>query len=182
MSRPLAQTIAHSVPAVLVYLDAELRILFASDYCRQLFGYAPLEILGRPLSEMVDARTLRYARGHAAALARGVAPPYEYVLRHRDGSLRHCRVNAIADRGPEGQHLGYFACTSDGSPAVGGALHRIGPELRTPLASVIAALELLREGVDRGSRPERDRFVALALENADRLATRIEDLLRQGRH
>lgn len=182
MSAQLARSVAHSVPAVLVYLDAKLRILFASDYCRQLFGYAPLEILGRSLSDMVDPRTLRYVRGHAASLARGNTAPYEYVLRHKDGSLRRYRVNAIPDRGPEGQHLGFFACTSDGALAVGSALHRVGPELRTPLASVIAALELLREGVDRGSGPERDQFLALALENADRLAARIEALLKQDRH
>ena len=205
----LAQAIADNVPAILVYLDSGLRVLFASGHCRQLLGYAPREILGRSLSEMFDAGTLRYALGHAEALTRGSAVPYEYVLRHKDGSPRHFQVHAIAERDPEGRGAGYFACASDNSGArarraalrlqdareafAAGAASlsqsalarfgagRAGPELRTPLASIIAALELLREGIDRGSGPDRDGFVALALENADRLSALIDELVARER-
>jgi PAS domain S-box-containing protein len=57
---------------------------------------------------------------------------------------------------------------------------RLGHELRTPLASVIAALELLQEGAAPGAPHtaiDDHGLVTLALENADRLARLVERLL-----
>lgn len=111
----IAWRVAENVPAALVYLDSDLRIRFANRYCFDLLGYAPREILGRALGDMVDPRTLRYARSHAAQLERGNAAPLEYVLRHKNGSPRYVKVRAMPDRDRLGRNLGYFACTSESS-------------------------------------------------------------------
>jgi signal transduction histidine kinase len=50
-------------------------------------------------------------------------------------------------------------------------------ELRTPLASVIAALQLLREGAYAPSGQSRESFLELALQNAERLARAVEQWL-----
>jgi PAS domain S-box-containing protein len=211
----LAERVAQNAPALLVYLDVNLRILFASGYCRQLLGYEPGEIRGRPLVDFVDAGTLRYARSHVAELERGNTAPRKYVLRHKDGSPRYCQVHATVDRNVRGGSVGYFACTSDipaisavraaqrgafdcrgGSHAGNRQLLAAMPErgrgrkrarrdffthaeheLRTPLASVIAALELLGDGALPGPATEAGPFVGVALENAHRLSRRVERLL-----
>jgi two-component system sensor histidine kinase VicK len=186
----IAGLVADSVPSALVYLDSGLHIRFANRYCYDLLGYAPREILGRGLGEMLDERTLRYARSHAAQLELGNAAPLQYVLRHKDGTLRYVKVRAIPDRDELGRHVGYFACTSDCSAERGtrelldAVLDRCGHgraklshDLRTPLASVVAALELLHEGVEPSAEATDRSLVAVALQNADRLARLVDHLL-----
>jgi PAS domain S-box-containing protein len=204
-SRKAALRAAQISPALVIYLDPRLRILFANGHCERLLGYTSCELQGRELADIVDPATLRYARRHAASIERNGARSCEYVLRHKDGSSRRCRVHAIADRDEQGKRVGYFACTSDGSEErAARAAERlreakqmlaleldggerpetvrrlltthVGRELRTPLASIIAALELLREGLDGELRNPEDSFVGLALENAERLSALIERL------
>jgi signal transduction histidine kinase len=50
-------------------------------------------------------------------------------------------------------------------------------ELRTPLAAVIAALELLREDAERDSGRDWSAFLQLALQNAERLERVVEQWL-----
>jgi PAS domain S-box-containing protein len=211
----LAERVAQNAPALLVYLDVNLRILFASGHCRQLLGYEPGEIRGRPLADLVDAGTLRYARSHVAELECGNTAPRKYVMRHKDGSPRYCQVHATVDRNARGGSVGYFACTSDipaisavrqarrvaqdclvrshaGNRQLLAAMSERGRgrkrarrdffthaehELRTPLASVIAALELLGDATLPGAATEAGPFVGVALENAHRLSRRVERLL-----
>jgi PAS domain S-box-containing protein len=113
LPREIAARVADHAPTGLVYLDAALCIRFANRHCTDLLGYAPNEMLGRALAEVLDPATLRYARSHAARLDQGDDGPLNYVLRHRDGSPRTLSVRAIADYDLGGRKLGYFACTSD---------------------------------------------------------------------
>jgi PAS domain S-box-containing protein len=175
----LAHRVAQNAPVLLAYLDPQLRILFASGHCSQLFGYQPDEIVGMLLAELVDPGTLKYARAHVAELEHGNSTPRDYVMRHRDGVPRHCQVHAIADRKAGGRSRGYFACASGLAPRraardfVSDAEH----ELRTPLSSIIAALELLGEGNPAALAEQPAFLVGMALENARRLARRVERVL-----
>lgn len=203
----LAEKLADKVPAILLHLDNRLRIVFASGHCRNLLGYAPREMHGLALAEMLDAGTLRYVRTHVAALERGQAGARDYVLRHKDGSLRFCQVHAVMERDAGGRRLGYFACALDNAAAraaqvamrkaqgrLGAALDgildllaamtervrghrrarrefvaRAEHELRTPLASIVASLELMREGQAAGTALPCAPLIGTALDNADRL-------------
>jgi PAS domain S-box-containing protein len=113
----LARRVADCAPAMLVYLDADLRVRFANRHCYELFGRAPREILGRLLAEMVDPRTLKYALAHVAEVERGNTEPRDYVLRSKDGEQRFVQVHAVPDRDASGRSIGYFACTADNSAA-----------------------------------------------------------------
>jgi len=111
----MASSVADNVPAILVYLDAELNIRFANRHCYEILGYAPREILDRSLAEVMDPGTLKYVRRHAGELERGNGAPFECVLRHKNGSPRYLKVQATSDRDAQGRSIGYFACTSDSS-------------------------------------------------------------------
>jgi len=193
LARPLSRGAAGEAPAVLAYLDPDLRILFANPRCQALLGYEPSELIGRTLADVVDPGTLRYARAHAAALERGNQATCEYVLRHKDGTLRHFAVSAVADLDADGRNCGFYACTAE-RPSWGrrrstsGPMPRVpGPangwytrarhDLRTPLASVIAALELMRENGSTDCGLKCDALVGMALSNAGRLALTVEQLL-----
>jgi PAS domain S-box-containing protein len=113
----IARRVAESAPAMLVYLDAELRVRFANSHCYELLGRAPREILGCLLAEMVDPGTLKYALKHVAEVERGNVAPRDYVLLGKDGERRFVQVHAVPDRDPAGRSIGYFACTTDNSVA-----------------------------------------------------------------
>lgn len=113
MQQDLAGRVAEHAPAMLVYLDSELRVRFASRHCYELLGRAPREILGRLLAELVDPRTLKYALGHVAELDRGNHVPRDYILRDSDGTRRFLKVHAVPDRDEHGRAVGYFASTQD---------------------------------------------------------------------
>jgi len=138
----LAHRVAENAPAMLVYLDRELRVRFANRHCYELLGHAPREILGRLLAEMVDPGTLKYALSHVAELERGNLAPREYVLRDKDGGQRFLQVHAVADRDDAGRSIGYFACTTDNSAA-----RRMQAALSTAEARLDVALSATRSGI-----------------------------------
>jgi PAS domain S-box-containing protein len=109
----LVGRLAEHAPAALVYLDADLRVRFANRHCEALLGHAPAVLIGQRLHDLVDARTLHYARSHVAELERGNILPREYVLRDKAGAKRFVRVHAVPDRDRRGRSVGYFLCTSD---------------------------------------------------------------------
>jgi PAS domain S-box-containing protein len=113
----IAHRVAENAPAMLVYLDSELRVRFANRHCYELLGHAPREILGRLLAELVDPGTLKYALAHVADVERGIAAPRDYVLRDKGGAQRFVQIRAVADRDAAGHSVGYFACTTDNSAA-----------------------------------------------------------------
>ncbi|HZN86894.1 MAG TPA: PAS domain-containing protein [Burkholderiales bacterium] len=109
----LARLVADNAPSTLVYLDADLRIRFANRHCYELFGRTPREVLGRPLADLLDPRTLRYALAHRAEVERGNLAPRDYVLSDREGDRKFVKVHAVPNRDRSGRSVGYFACTSD---------------------------------------------------------------------
>jgi PAS domain S-box-containing protein len=117
MSESIAARVVENAPAMLVYLDADLRVRFANRHCYELLGHAPREILGRLLAELVDPRTLKYALDHVAEVDRGNTAPRDYVLRDKDGAQRFVQVHAVPDRDPNGRSIGYFTCSADNSGA-----------------------------------------------------------------
>lgn len=117
MSQSIAARVVENAPAMLVYLDADLRVRFANRHCYELLGRAPREILGRLLAEIVDPRTLKYALAHLAEIERGNHAPRDYVLRHKDGAHCFVQVQAVPDRDESGRSVGYFACSADNSAA-----------------------------------------------------------------
>lgn len=113
MPQKLANRVAENAPAMLVYLDSDLRVRFANRHCYELLGRAPREILGRLLAELLDERTLRYALSHVAEVDRGNPAPRDYVLLDREGARKFLQIRAVADRDAQGRRIGYFACSAD---------------------------------------------------------------------
>src|SRR5947207_12973840 len=115
MSESNAARIAENAPAMLLYLDAELRVRFANRHCHERLCRAPREILGSLLADLVDPRTLKYALAHVAEVERGNTAPRDYVLHDRDGAQRFVQVHAVPDRDAGGRSIGYFTCSADNS-------------------------------------------------------------------
>ena len=177
--KDMAGRVAEQAAATLVYVDKDLRVRFANRHCHELLGRAPDELHGCDLAELVDTATLRFARRHVAEVEKGRSAPREYALRHKDGSKKFVQVTAVPDRDPAGRSVGYVLSSFDnaGQRAAAAEVAAANQALRTPLASVIAALELLQNDALSLSGGTPDTLLALALENAERLAVVVEQLL-----
>lgn len=177
--KDMAGRVAEQAAATLVYVDKDLRVRFANRHCHELLGRAPDELHGRDLAELVDTATMRFARRHVAEVEKGRSTPREYALRHKDGSKKFVQVTAVPDRDPAGRSIGYVLSTFDnaGPRAAAAEVAAANHALRTPLASVIAALELLHDNALSLSGGTPEALLALALENAERLAVVVEQLL-----
>ena len=201
----IRRRVALHAGATLVYVDRDLRVRFANRHCHELLGHAPDALHGRDLAELVDTATLRFARLHVEEVEKGAAAPREYALRHKDGTKKFVQVSAVADRDPSGRSVGYVLSTSDNAgeraAAVQAALDRCralardldqrtrldsvrrelltaaNHALRTPLASVIAALELLQHEPRPAAAGSPESLLAIAIENAGRLAGVVEQWL-----
>jgi PAS domain S-box-containing protein len=177
----MARRVAEHAPALLVYLDADLRVRFVNRHLVVLLGRTPREIRGRSLADLLDPDTLRYALAHMAEVERGNLAPRDYVLRDKRGESKVVQVRAAPDRNSRGRRVGFFACTGHPSgrrrldPARRQLVAAANHHLRTPLASIIAALDLIRDGAQQPA--ETLSFAGVALQNAQRLARVVEQWL-----
>jgi PAS domain S-box-containing protein len=109
----MASRVAEHAPALLIYLDSDLRVRFANRHLHELLGHAPREIRGKLLAELLDPATLKYALKHKAEVERGNLAPRDYVLRDKSGERKFVQVRAALDRDDQGRGIGFFACTAD---------------------------------------------------------------------
>jgi PAS domain S-box-containing protein len=147
-----ASRVAERAPLLLVYLDSDLTVRFVSRHSRELLGHSPDALVGKPLAELVDPGTLRYARRHADDVERGHGALRDYVLRNRCGARRTVMVHAVADRDDAGRSCGYVACTWEAGEAQRDLL-----DCRADLDRILATALALAAEVDQRRRLDRSR-------------------------
>jgi len=96
-----------------IVIDAEDRIAFSNPAIAAMLGYAPAEIVGRPLLDFIPAalhkdRADRLGQRHA-----GLSEQYEYELLHKDGSTRKVRIAASPLLEANGRYSGVVAGVED---------------------------------------------------------------------
>jgi PAS domain S-box-containing protein len=100
----LMDTVLSATHEWLWAVGANGRFTFSSQASRDLLGYEPSELLGRPCNLVVDLHDLRTARKTGLEAGRaGIVVP----ARHRDGSQVAIEVSARARLGDAGQNSGF---------------------------------------------------------------------------
>jgi PAS domain S-box-containing protein len=147
-ARTLLDAVVGRVGCAIIATDAKGRILQFNSGAERLLGIPAAEVVGRMFID--------------------------------DFQLDPAQLSLITLPG-EGGHI---VVGQAAAAPVGGAerstqefLARAGHDARTPLASVIAALELLREGVGGRLDVAAENLLGLALQNAGRLERWIDELL-----
>ena len=160
-------------------------IEFANPAAERVFGYAPGELAGKPVSILIPAGGLREA--NVAATRRFVESGASelvgrrglvYPALRRDGRRIDIEFSLAEMR--QEQAVKLVGVVRDVSERT--ALERmksefiaaVSHELRTPLTSIIGALELLREAELRGEERE---FLDMAVRNGERLAMLVNDII-----
>ncbi len=92
------RSVIQSSPDLIWATNRSGRYVFVSDRVRDLLGWEPEEVLGRPFREFIDAASVEDANEEWARLAGepGRTKTQRLDLRHRDGSTRPFEVSSVA--------------------------------------------------------------------------------------
>ncbi len=210
----LAQTDTHlrlitdAVPALVGYLDRDLRYIFANSEYVNWFGKQKADIIGRTLEEVVGEKLSRTVRPRLEAALRGESQTYDVHAILPDGRERDYDASYIPDRDEKGQVRGVVvlgvditdrkqreaedAKTKEALRSLSEELRRSNAELeqfaytashdlKEPLRNIGTYLHLLAKGnSDRLGSSERE-YLEQAIAGSKRMATLIDALLRFSR-
>ncbi|HEY3351666.1 MAG TPA: GAF domain-containing protein, partial [Polyangia bacterium] len=97
----------------IVIIDAAARIAFANPAIAELLGYAPAELVGRPVLEVLSDETRAAYPALEERSRRGVRERTEVGLRRRDGALLTALTGATPIFGDGGRYEGTLAMVTD---------------------------------------------------------------------
>lgn len=107
------QAIADNLPALIAYVDKDLRILFANQTFETWMGQPPSEVIGRHAHEVFGPVAFE-AHKHQAAetFASGRRVSFEVEV-EMAGVLRYVRTTYVPDCGSDGQVRGLYSLSMD---------------------------------------------------------------------
>jgi PAS domain S-box-containing protein len=94
-------------------IDAEARTSFVNPKMAAMLGYAPEEMLGRPLLDFMDAEWRTHAAERLALRRDGVAEEHEFKFLRKDGSILWASLAATPIRDADGTYAGALAMVRD---------------------------------------------------------------------
>jgi diguanylate cyclase (GGDEF)-like protein/PAS domain S-box-containing protein len=104
--------VADNLPALIAYLDADERYLFVNARCKQMFGLAPEEIVGRTIRSLLSADTYAQSKPHVDRARAGARARFQRTV-VRSGHECHELVELIPDQGTAGNVVGFYALVQD---------------------------------------------------------------------
>ena len=107
------RAITDNVPALICYIDRELRFRFVNATYEAWFGVSPAAMIGRPVDEFLAPGHLQARRSNMEqVLGDGERLSFEFMT-ELNGRKRHLRSLYVADRGAGGQVQGVYVLTMD---------------------------------------------------------------------
>jgi PAS domain S-box-containing protein len=179
----LASIVESSDDAIIGW-SPDLRITSWNPGAERIYGYAAAEIIGQPFSLLVPPDRAAEVTDFVARLRRGEhIQSVETVRVTRDGRLIDVSLTISATRDETGRVTGFSTIARDITENK--AIERlkdefiatVSHELRTPLTAIRGHLELVLEGDAGPVTPLQTDFLGVAVQNADRLRSLIDDLL-----
>jgi len=107
------RAVTDNLPAMVGYVDRDLRYRFANLSYQDWFGVEPGEIVGKSVPELVGELTFRQRRPYVEAALRGESVRFEAPTRHRRLGWRDTEVIYTPDVDPEGEARGFFTLAQD---------------------------------------------------------------------
>lgn len=126
--RELLEMAVEAVPALLSYIDRDLRYRFNNRAYEVWFGHPRQEVYGRTMEEVLGSAAFAEVRPHAEAAVRGEHVRYERRVPYRTGGTRWIDAEYIPDVAPDGHVRGFFALVHDISQRKEAELARLARE------------------------------------------------------
>jgi PAS domain S-box-containing protein len=104
---------ANAVPALLAYVDVDVRYVWVNEGYRRWFGRPLTEIIGRHASEVLDAAAWANVRPYVERALAGEEVAFENVVVFRDGMARAVRASYVPHRDASGRVQGFVVLVAD---------------------------------------------------------------------
>ena len=107
------QLITDNVPALISYVDAEERYQFVNAYYTEWFGPPANTIIGRQVSEVLDAASYTHVKPYLQMALQGQRATFENEYQLGDGAMRIGSVTYVPHIGANQQVLGVYVLVFD---------------------------------------------------------------------
>lgn len=117
----MLKLVIDNVPAMIAYIDTDLRYRFVNQYYSNLIGVDPADIIGKTPKEFLDPEVFAYAKPMMERVLTGVPVQFEKKILLKDGQRRWVAANYAPDFVPSdmpndaepGQIRGFYALMVD---------------------------------------------------------------------
>ncbi|WP_224247499.1 CHASE domain-containing protein [Hyalangium gracile] len=184
------QTITDALPALVAYVDAEERYLFANQAYETWFGQKPAEVVGRSVRALIGEQAYARFRDPIQRALKGELVRYEGSLALKNGGTVYTASSYIPDRDAEGRVRGFVVLAPDiterkqAEEAARSAvrlrdefLSVASHELKTPLTSLSLKLQTLAR--DAAAQPDSPFVLKVRahVETGRRQVKRLSELI-----
>jgi PAS domain S-box-containing protein len=184
--------VTDAVPALIAYVDDELRYRFTNQAYTDWFGMSPEEIHGRHMRELLGEKAFDAFQASVERALSGEAAQLETEVPYKLGGTRFVRAHYVPDVRDDGTVNGVYALVHDVTESKRAELAlrvadqrkdeflaMLAHELRNPLAAVRMALNVMESASnDPGLLLE---MKAIIDRQSSQLVHLVEDLLDMGR-
>jgi PAS domain S-box-containing protein len=105
--------VANAVPALLGYLDTGARYVWVNEGYRRWFGYAPEEVLGRHMSDVLGTAAWELLRPYVERALRGESMTFESRIPYKNGPARDIRASYTPHLDSSGRVRGFVVLSND---------------------------------------------------------------------
>jgi PAS domain S-box-containing protein len=138
------QFAANAVPALIAYVDTDMRYVWVNESYRRWFGYTPEWITGRLISEVLGASVWEIVQPYALRALAGEEVTFATRLAYRSGPVRDIRATYSPHFNADGGVRGFVVLSNDVT------------ELRAAEQALLESERLLRDADRR-----KDEFLAM---------------------
>ncbi|MRW89604.1 PAS domain S-box protein [Duganella sp. FT80W] len=126
------RTVADSIPALIAYIDRDLRYHFTNEHFRAVMGTDPRKMLGRTIAEVLGEDFASSIAHFNDAVLRGQRVHYEREGFH-NGQHRQMMGDLVPDIGPDGKVIGFYLMVLDITERKNAELRQAASEKRLKL-------------------------------------------------
>jgi PAS domain S-box-containing protein len=112
-SQEQLETITDNVPALITYVDAEQRYLYANQAYADWYGYSKREIIGKHVRDVLHAESYQGAIKHIQAVLQGQEISYENISYDLDGQMRAVRAVYVPNFDEQGRVKAFLGLIQD---------------------------------------------------------------------
>jgi PAS domain S-box-containing protein len=105
--------VANAVPALLAYVDASARYVWCNESYRRWFGYAPDELRGRHMKDVLGAEAWQLLQRYVDQAIAGEAVTFESRIPYKFGPARDVRASYVPHLDSQGRVRGFVVLSND---------------------------------------------------------------------